>query len=871
MTEKPEDRPPGSDSASTAELPAGSGPAPTTELPAGSGPASTAELPAEPPTPGAPGPAGQEFPLAAGEVIEGSNGRYRLLEPHGRGGQSWVYLAEALSGRHPPGTRLALKLYRETVAPDQRVMEVIAALEHPGLLRVIDYGWRQGRFYEVMPWAEGGSLLDLVETGGPLGAEELRSVVRLVNDVLEYCHAHEVIHGDIKPANLFFLDSARTRLVVGDFGVAARLRPGESLVPLERFTPGFLGPEAYGGDVGRESDYHALGVTLIWLATGRSPWEGREGTEEGRRRIRQQILSGTLPVPDALPERFRTLIEGLLVKERGRRWGNSEVRRWLAGQNVPVAERGMAHPRVAAPAPAGARSFLFEGRIYTDPVELAEAFAHNWEEAKKRLYRGHVRRWAETFDLDLANRCQDLEESETDQDRGVFRMIYHLHPGAPFAYRGEVQSSPEAVGAALGRALEAQDQAAVERIAEAAAKGLLAEWLRGRGREELAAAVDELAAGLDGDRQFALFRLHYVLCPERPYRSAGSELATPLDLALFLAGDWAGRAHLAWDTGLLAWLTERGRGREVADWRAASGNYEGDHERGMAVFLALVCPETASEPRVIEAYRARVEARLERVRELLETYDYQGNKAQELEGEGRELAASDEVDASDYRTIVELHGRAQRWLERWARLRRDSPEWGEGIFPSGEADRMVAAATATLDQAMDRLEALVRFLREQGGGFPWRTLAELRQAAARAETVKEKLTVLGRIEAEVEAEADRRAGQLEALAARPDYTGDNPVGSLIAFPSAFIIAWNLGLRFGFLIGVLSFLPMNFAIRLLINLLSSVSANRSRERARERSELSLAACCQALHDIERLAAEIRLSREAFDDLRRLRQL
>ncbi len=295
------------------------------------------------------GQAGQEFPLPSGEVI---GGRYRLLAPHGKGGQSWVYRAEDTTGRHPAADRLALKLYRETVNPDPEVMRVIAGLEHPGLLPILDHGWSAGRFYEVMPWAEGGSLLDRVETGGPLGVEELTGVVRVVNDVLEYCHEHEVVHADIKPANLFYLDPGRTRLVVGDFGVAAHLQEGESLVPLERFTPGFLGPEAYAGEVGPPSDYHALGVTLIWLATGKSPWEGRERTEGGKRQIQRQILSGRLPVPDALPARFQALVQGLLIKERGERWGPREVRRWLAGESVPVAERGLAHPWAPAPAPA---------------------------------------------------------------------------------------------------------------------------------------------------------------------------------------------------------------------------------------------------------------------------------------------------------------------------------------------------------------------------------------------------------------------------------------------------------------------------------------------------------------------------------------
>jgi type II secretory pathway pseudopilin PulG len=518
--------------------------------------------------------------------------------------------------------------------------------------------------------------------------------------------------------------------------------------------------------------------------------------------------------------------------------------------------------------------FLFEGQTYSDPAGLAEAFVHHWEEAKKRLYRGQVRRWAEAFDLDLANRCQDLEEGETDQDRGVFRMIYHLHPGAAFAYRGEVHASPEAVGAALGRALGAGDRTSAGHIAEALAKGLLSQWLRRRGRDELAAAVDDLTGGLAEDREFTLFRLHFLLCPERPYLIAGSELATPLDVALFLARDWAGRAGLAWDTALLAWLTERGQAQEVAAWRAASGVYAADRERGLAVFIPLVCPEAVSEPRVVEAYRARVEARCERVRTLLETHVYWGDEARELEREGRELTGSDEADASDYQTIVERHRRTQRWLERWERLRRaSSPQaYGEAIFTFDEVDRMVAAAAAAVDQVMDRLEALDRSLREFGGAFPRYLLADLRQAAAEAEKLEERLAVLERAQAAVRGEAERLAR-----------SGEDGEGSPVPPSRPGVTATVLRLLFtwpGFAVASIAFIYATlelqwtlatvgkFTLILVLGLVLTdlvlSSAHRSQQEERRRSGLRLAAYRQALDDMRRFAAEARVSPRSADE-------
>ncbi|MEW6032279.1 MAG: serine/threonine-protein kinase [Bacillota bacterium] len=692
------------------------------------------------------GKAGQEFPLPSGEVI---GGRYRLLAPHGKGGQSWVYRAEDTTGRHPAADRLALKLYKETVNPDREVMRVIAGLEHPGLLPILDHGWSAGRFYEVMPWAEGGSLLDRVETGGPLGVEELTGVVRVVNDVLEYCHRHNVVHADIKPANLFYLDPARTRLVVGDFGVAAHLQEGESLVPLERFTPGFLGPEAYAGEVGPPSDYHALGVTLIWLATGKSPWEGRERTEAGKRQIQRQILSGRLPVPDALPPRFQDLVQGLLIKERGERWGPGEVRRWLAGESVPVAERGLAHPWAPAPAPAGGeaapggvRSFLFEGVHYTDPVELARAMAERWEEARKRLYRGHVREWARTFDLDLANRLQDIEEEERDQNRGVHRMLGLLDPDGPYCYSGLVCDTPADLGRTLGEALASRDAAVELQVVRALESGTVEDWLRRLGDPERADRLRRLISrGLASDRM-ALWGVHYTLCPDEPLELDGVRFEGAADLAAHLAADWRGRAALATDPRILTWISAAcGLEDKVAEWLRVAGDYESDPERGLAVFIALIHPGAGDDPAVLSPLRARVRDRLARVKEALDEHVFRGEKARQIEGEGRDLAGTS-VEELGFKELMDLDLRARAWLDtcRRAEVSLFLTRRTEGVLTRHVYGEHVKRAAELAREAVARVEALREAVSRVGGSV--RGLDELRARAERARSYEDHLAVV---------------------------------------------------------------------------------------------------------------------------------
>ncbi|MCL6580112.1 MAG: hypothetical protein K6U08_00620 [Firmicutes bacterium] len=513
-------------------------------------------------------------------------------------------------------------------------------------------------------------------------------------------------------------------------------------------------------------------------------------------------------------------------------------------------------------------SFVFEGRTYTDRTSLALAFGENWEEAKKRLYRGQVRRWAETFDLDLANRLQDIEEQERDQNRGVFRMIYHLYPGAPFAYRGEVHASPEALGAALGRALASGDQTMLEKIAEALQKGLLVEWLHGRGLEDLARAVAELVtSGAWSDRAL-LFRLHFRLCPARPFVTGGCELGSPEDAALFLARDWERRAALAWDDGLLAWLAERGAAGAVNDWRNASRDYTDDPERGLAVFIALIWPPGMSDPAILEAYRSRVRARLDRVRRCLEDYIFLGEEARELERAGQELT---EIPVkAGYGELMDLHRKAGNWLARWRRLREDTGwtrvsqalrrgEPGEGVLDPDEYARLVRSVESAVSRALQRVEALQRSLGELGGSLPRLGLVALRKAVSAVGTPEERLAVLERAQALVREEAQR---QERLVASRPALPPDPPqvaAGclSVLFTPLGFAVSGLVVLcclNAGWGLAEFGGLAAGLVLVLVLMEVTTHGVHRSQRREHARAEMRLTACREALEDLGRLFPE-----------------
>ncbi|MCL6580113.1 MAG: serine/threonine protein kinase [Firmicutes bacterium] len=710
------------------------------------------------------------LPVRPGEVV---GGRYRVLEYYRSGGQSWVYRAEDVSGVEPgkDARCLALKFYKETVEPDPKVLDVIASLKHPGLLPVLSYGWHGTRLYEVMPWAAGGSLLDLVSQRGRLEPEGLTQVVRVVNGVLEYCHAQGIIHGDIKPQNLFYLDETRTHLVVGDFGVAALLPPGQSLASLALGTLGFYGPEAYAGVVGRESDYHALGVTLIWLASGRPPWpdpkeEGKGIEEVLRQQIKRRVLAQELPVPDSLPERLQVLIRGLLVKDRKYRWGAREITRWLAGQDVQVPEPP-APVELAPTPPTGRTAFMFEGENYTATADLAAAMAEHWEEARKRLYRGHVREWVRTFDLDLANRLQDIEEKERDHDRGVHRMLTLLDPDGPYRYAGIVARTPADLGRILGEALLREDAAVERRVTQALESGTVEEWLRSLGDPEGADALRRLISrGLAGDRT-ALWGVHYVLCADAPLELDGSRLETPRDLATHLAADWEAGSRLSTDPRVLAWLAARGLQAEVRQWLLVAGDYAKDPGRGLAAFIPLIHPGAQDDPGIKRAYAARLQDRLEEVKTALDEHVFRGRAAEEIERQGRDLVSTP-VEALDLRRMIDLEARVSAWLEtcRKAEVSVFSSERPEGVLTRYVDYLHTGQAAQLAREAVSRVEDLNDTLTRVGGCVPG--LEGLRAEARAASTYEEHLAV---VERAIELVSKLHREYEEALARAVRFTG----------------------------------------------------------------------------------------------------
>ncbi|MFE9483783.1 protein kinase [Streptomyces spororaveus] len=258
------------------------------------------------------------------------SGRYRLLEPIGRGGMGTVWRArdEVLARevavkevRAPAGMEPAEleRLYRRL----EREAWAAARVSHRGVVTVYDVASEDGRPWIVMELVRGLSLADVLEAEGPMTPQRAAHVGEQVLAALRSAHDSGVLHRDVKPGNVLIANDGR--VVLGDFGIATLEGSSAITMPGELVgSPEFLAPErALGRDPGPASDLWALGVMLYAAVEGVSPF--RQATPLDTLRA---VVDAELPPPRRAGA-LEPVLEGLLRKDPAERLPAAEAARML--------------------------------------------------------------------------------------------------------------------------------------------------------------------------------------------------------------------------------------------------------------------------------------------------------------------------------------------------------------------------------------------------------------------------------------------------------------------------------------------------------------------------------------------------------------
>lgn len=236
-----------------------------------------------------------------GQVLGGC----QIVDKIGEGRMAVVYRAY-----QPQLERwVAVKILRGAAMDDRqeflrrfrREARAIAALRHPNILTIYDYGEVQGTAYIVMEYVPGGSLKARL-TGRPIPWPEVAGWIIPVGQALAYAHTQGIVHRDVKPANILL---ARPDWpLLADFGLVKLMdrpegitRPGVSIG-----TPAYLSPEQVMGEsVDYRSDIYSLGVMLYELLTGRLPFRATTPVEAMLGRLQEPPLPPRLACPSLSP------------------------------------------------------------------------------------------------------------------------------------------------------------------------------------------------------------------------------------------------------------------------------------------------------------------------------------------------------------------------------------------------------------------------------------------------------------------------------------------------------------------------------------------------------------------------------------------
>ncbi|MHC4177012.1 MAG: serine/threonine-protein kinase, partial [Planctomycetota bacterium] len=270
----------------------------------------------------------------AGQLLAGRSsfflGKYKLIEPIGRGGMGSVFLAEHTTMNR----RVALKILSRQVGKDPASLErfldearAVAALDHPNIVQAYSVDHDADRYYLVMEYIDGRDLKRLVEEEGLPDYHSAADYIRQAADGLAHGHAQNMIHCDVKPSNLLVNHQGQVKIV--DMGLT-RLNgreqeegngEGERVLG----SVDYLAPEQAleRSDFDHRADIYSLGCTLYFLLTGHPPFP--EGTLSERlvKHQMQQPRSIHRERADAPPGLVR-ICERMMAKRAEDRFQSAE-------------------------------------------------------------------------------------------------------------------------------------------------------------------------------------------------------------------------------------------------------------------------------------------------------------------------------------------------------------------------------------------------------------------------------------------------------------------------------------------------------------------------------------------------------------------
>jgi serine/threonine protein kinase/energy-coupling factor transporter ATP-binding protein EcfA2 len=263
-------------------------------------------------------------------------GNYRITAAINRGAFGNVYQAEHV---HLPGHVVAIKVlhgFRGSESDHERFLQearILSGLEHPHILALLDFGFREEQPYLIARYAARGSLRTRLDSGQLVPMEQALSWLLQIGQGLAAAHERQVVHCDLKPENILF-DNA-DQILLADFGMATVLVNAHS----QHFaqvggSPAYMAPEQFEGVVSAQGDQYALGCIAYELLTGQQPFAASTLLEMGWKHLTKLPRSPNELNPH-IPAHINAAILQALAKDRSQRY--QDVSAFLQALSGPSA------------------------------------------------------------------------------------------------------------------------------------------------------------------------------------------------------------------------------------------------------------------------------------------------------------------------------------------------------------------------------------------------------------------------------------------------------------------------------------------------------------------------------------------------------
>lgn len=433
-----------------------------------------------------------------------------------------------------------------SILPRMDICSTVGSLDNATHMRLLDWGlvdWPQdrGRRYCLVFERPGGKRLmgSLTDTLDPMPEDQLtRQIIHPLVSALKELSSRGVVHGAIRPTNLFYRDLAGGGLMLGDC-VSAQPGYGQPVL-LETIERGMANPAGRGTGT-MADDLYSLGVTLLILALGRNPLSGLDDEAV----LQAKLERGSYPAlvqQHRLPLAINEVVRGLLVDDPKQRWTLNDLDLWVAGRRLSPKQ-----PQISRRA---ARPLEFQGSEYWHCRTLARAFARHAPAAASVIESGELDKWLRRSMGDdvraeaVNNAIQTASSGKggSQGDRLVARVCIALDPAAPIRYRGRAMM-PDGIATMLADAFMRGESP--QAVAEVLANQLPMFWVNVQTDFKpefvpLVQSFDQLRGFLDrSSHGLGVERVLYEMNPTMPCMSSLVAKQLPTSPAeLLRALDW---------------------------------------------------------------------------------------------------------------------------------------------------------------------------------------------------------------------------------------------------------------------------------------------------------------------------------------------